>query len=210
MWSVLMAAGRHRGFDKEDALEKAMLVFWKNGYPGTSLTDLTTAMEINKPSLYAAFGNKENLFNQSLSMYLTKHGLAHSEYLLLREQSLYERVKNYLLSIAEMLTDQELPKGCFVCISTSEIAGSRLPESSVKEIKEINQQTLLFLTDFFEQEKQLGNANEKLDTKAMANYLLTLQFGLAVAARNGSDRVALGSIITVAINPFSHYVENIQ
>jgi len=210
MWSVLMAAGRHRGFDKEDALEKAMLVFWKNGYPGTSLTDLTTAMDINKPSLYAAFGNKETLFNQSLTMYLTKHGLAHSEYLLLREQSLYQRVKNYLLSIAKMLTDQELPKGCFVCISTSEVAGSRLPESSVKEIKVINQQTLLFLTEFFEQEKQLGNANEKLDTNAMANYLLTLQFGLAVAARNGSDMAALTSTIRLAIGQLSQDVENLQ
>jgi AcrR family transcriptional regulator len=205
-----MAAGRHRGFDKEDALEKAMLVFWQNGYPGTSLTDLTTAMEINKPSLYAAFGNKETLFNQSLALYLTKHGLVHSENLLLREQPLPERVQNFLLSIAAMLTDQDLPKGCFVCISTSEVAGSRLPETSVNAVKDINQQTLLFLTDFFEQEKKLGNVNDQLDTNAMANYLLTLQFGLAVAARNGSDMAALTSIITIAISQFSHHVENIQ
>jgi AcrR family transcriptional regulator len=205
-----MAAGRHRGFDKEDALEKAMLVFWQNGYPGTSLTDLTTAMEINKPSLYAAFGNKETLFNQSLALYLTKHGLVHSENLLLREQPLPERVQNFLLSIAAMLTDQDLPKGCFVCISTSEVAGSRLPETSVNAVKDINQQTLLFLTDFFEQEKKLGNVNNQLDTNAMANYLLTLQFGLAVAARNGSDMAALTSIITIAISQFSHHVENIQ
>jgi AcrR family transcriptional regulator len=205
-----MAAGRHRGFDKEDALEKAMLVFWQNGYPGTSLTDLTTAMEINKPSLYAAFGNKETLFNQSLALYLTKHGLAHSEHLMLRDQPLQKRVNNYLVSIAEMLTDQGLPKGCFVCISTSEVAGSRLPESSANEVKNINQQTLLFLTDFFEQEKRLANVSNALDTKAMANYLLTLQFGLAVAARNGSDIVALTSIINIAIRQLSQDVENIQ
>ena len=93
-----MAAGRHRGFDKEHALEKAMLVFWKNGYPGTSLTDLTTIMEINKSSLYAAFGNKEMLFNQALALYLTRHGLIHSEKLQVKGQSLHERVKNYLLS----------------------------------------------------------------------------------------------------------------
>ena len=53
-----MAAGRHRSFDTEEALEAAMLVFWQNGYPGTSLADLTEAMGINKPSLYAAFGTR--------------------------------------------------------------------------------------------------------------------------------------------------------
>ena len=56
-----MKAGRHRVFDKDIALEQAMEVFWTNGFPGTSLSDLTTAMGINKPSLYSAFGNKEEL-----------------------------------------------------------------------------------------------------------------------------------------------------
>jgi AcrR family transcriptional regulator len=205
-----MAAGRHREFDKEHALEKAMLVFWQNGYPGTSLTDLTTAMEINKPSLYAAFGNKEALFNQTLALYLTKHGLAHSDYLLVKNQPLHERVRNYLLSIAGMLTDHRLPKGCFVCLSTSEVAGSRLPDTSAKEVKEINQQTLSFLTDFLEQEKQLGNVNNALDAEAMASFLLTLQFGLAVSARNGSDMTALTTIITISIGLFSQNIENLQ
>ncbi|MCJ8294531.1 MAG: TetR/AcrR family transcriptional regulator [Colwellia sp.] len=198
-----MAAGRHRSFDKEFALEKAMLVFWKNGYPGTSLTDLTTAMGINKPSLYAAFGNKETLFNQALGFYLTKHGSYHSEHLLVTEQCLKERVENYLLSIAKMLTDPVLPKGCFICLSTSEIAGSCLPEQTSYEVQGINQQTLSFLHDFFEKEKKAGNICEDADVKAMANYLLTLQFGLAVAARNGSDLLALTKVITFSIEVFN-------
>ena len=70
-----MKAGRHRSFDKNNTLEKAMRVFWQNGYPGTSLTDLTTAMGINKSSLYAAFGNKEKLFNQAIEFYLNKYPL---------------------------------------------------------------------------------------------------------------------------------------
>lgn len=205
-----MAAGRHRGFEKEHALEKAMLMFWQNGYPGTSLTDLTTAMEINKPSLYAAFGNKEKLFNQAIALYLTKHGLVHSNFLLVKDLPIQTRIKNYLLSIANMLTDKELPKGCFICISTSEVAGSRLPESTSEEIKDINQQTLLFLTDFFEQEKQLGHVNNDLDSAGMADYLLTLQFGLAVSARNGSHIEALTTVITIAVKQLFHHVENIQ
>ena len=69
---MTMTAGRHRSFDKDNALEKAMLIFWKNGYPGTSLTELTNVMGINKSSLYAAFGNKEGLFNQAIEFYLNK------------------------------------------------------------------------------------------------------------------------------------------
>jgi len=198
-----MAAGRHRSFEKEHALEQAMLVFWQKGYPGTSLTDLTTAMGINKSSLYAAFGNKETLFNQTLSLYLVQHGLYHSDHLLPKSKSLQDRVKSYLLSIAKMLTDANSPKGCFICLSTSEMAGSCLPEQTVIEIKSINQKTLAFLHDFLEKEKQLGNLNGAIDTKAMAHYLLTLQFGLAVAARNGSDFALLARTVEISTAVFN-------
>ena len=74
-----MAAGRQREFDKQVALDAAMNVFWLNGYTGTSLSDLTDAMGINKPSLYAAFGNKEALFVRALNHYIDKHGSPHLE-----------------------------------------------------------------------------------------------------------------------------------
>ena len=128
---MTMAAGRHRSFDKDNALEKAMRIFWQNGYPGTSLTDLTNIMGINKSSLYAAFGNKEKLFNQTIEFYLNKHGVVHSAELFKTELSLKERVRNYLFSIANMLTNEDLPKGCFICNATSEIAGNCLPKSII-------------------------------------------------------------------------------
>ena len=64
-----MTVGRKRAFVKEDALNQAIKVFWTNGYSGTSLTELTQAMHINKPSLYATFGNKEALFLEAMSYY---------------------------------------------------------------------------------------------------------------------------------------------
>ena len=64
-----MPQGRPRAFDIDEALEQALQVFWRKGYLGTSLTDLTEAMGINRPSLYATFGNKEALFRKVLDRY---------------------------------------------------------------------------------------------------------------------------------------------
>jgi AcrR family transcriptional regulator len=200
---MIMTAGRHRSFDKNNALEKAMLVFWQNGYPGTSLTDLTNAMGINKSSLYAAFGNKEELFNQAIEFYLNKHGVIHSVELLKADKSLKNRVRDYLFSIANMLTAPDLPKGCFICHSTSEVAGTCIPESSVANINAINQQTIVTLTAFFEREQQIGNLSNDVSPNTLANYLLTQQFGLAISARNGSALQELKAVINFSIGQLS-------
>lgn len=197
-----MTAGRNRSFDKNDALEQAMLVFWTNGYPGTSLSDLTNAMEINKSSLYSAFGNKEDLFNQAIDLYANKYGLVHADELLKMEIKLSERIRNFLLSIARMITSTNLPTGCLLCNSTSEIAGNCLPDNAVKNISAMNQQTVISLTDFFEKEQQKGNLNEKFSSNTLANYLLTLQFGLAISARNGSDMKELEEVINFSVGKF--------
>jgi AcrR family transcriptional regulator len=198
-----MTAGRHRSFDKNKTLEKAMLVFWQNGYPGTSLTDLTNVMGINKSSLYAAFGNKEELFNQAIEFYLNKHGVVHFPELLKEQLSLKERIKNYLLSIANMLTNPDLPTGCLVCNSTAEIAGSCLPGNSAKNINAINQQTVFALTEFFEKEQQVGTLIDGHPPIILANYFLTLQFGLAISARNGSNIQELKEIINFSTARFT-------
>lgn len=195
-----MTAGRNRSFDKEGALEKAMGVFWQNGYPGTSLTDLTNVMGINKSSLYAAFGNKEALFDQAIEFYLNKYGMVHSVELYQPKVSLKERIRQYLLSIAHMLTNSETPKGCLICLSTSEIAGECLPKNAANNINQINQNTLSSLTEFFDAEQALGNIDQACSPNALANYLLTLQFGLAVSARNGSNKVQLEEVVSVAIS----------
>src|SRR5271156_2850321 len=67
--SVAMSKGRPRGFDAEKVLDRALKVFWRKGYEGASLPDLTGAMGVNRPSLYAAFGNKEALFRKVIDRY---------------------------------------------------------------------------------------------------------------------------------------------
>ncbi|NRA15498.1 MAG: TetR/AcrR family transcriptional regulator [Oceanospirillaceae bacterium] len=193
-----MKAGRHRTFDKDTALDQAMQVFWVNGYPGTSLADLTHAMGINKPSLYSAFGNKEKLYKSALERYVQKHGVIHAKHLFSAEKNLNERVQCYLTSIAQMVTEPTLPGGCFVCLSTNEVGGTCIPAAALQTIFNINQQSKTALTDFFTAEIAAGNLASERSPATVANYILSLQFGLSVMARNGAKLTELNEIIQLS------------
>jgi len=195
-----MNAGRHRSFDMEVALDNAMQVFWTNGYPGTSLADLTRAMGINKSSMYTAFGNKEALFKSALDRYVEKYGLLHSEQLFIENRRLPKRIENYLTSIAKMVTDKNLPSGCLMCISTCEAAGTCLPSTALHAVNKINEVTKSSFIKFFKAEKAAGNITSKNTPAMMANYLMTLQYGLAVMGRNGASLKELVSVIDFSIS----------
>ena len=197
-----MGAGRQRAFDKDDALKKAMELFWLKGYSGTSLSDLTEAMGINKPSLYAAFGNKEALFVNALNQYVNDYGVPHFDKLLDTNSSLRERLEAYLESIAEMLSDPQLPGGCFVASSTCEARSECLPEDALQAIHQINTASIEAFISFFNDEKVKGNIISTASTEVVADYLLTLQFGLATLARNGAKRDRLKLVIGHAISSF--------
>ena len=103
-------AGRPRSFDTSRALDRALDVFWRKGYEGASLSDLTKAMGINRPSLYAAFGDKENLFRRVLDHYA--EGPASYSYAALAEPTSRAVVERLLYGTAEMLTAPRNPHGC--------------------------------------------------------------------------------------------------
>jgi AcrR family transcriptional regulator len=197
-----MGAGRQREFDEQVALDAAMEVFWSNGYSATSLSDLTDAMGINKPSLYAAFGNKEALFIRALDHYVSKHGSPHIRHLHTPDSSLHSRLSAYLKSIARMVCDPSLPGGCFVAETTSESGGNCLPASASEAVAKINQLTRSNFIDFFRHEVSAGNLAVTHSAEALADYLLTLQYGLAVLARNRAKREALEAVIECAVANF--------
>ncbi len=197
-----MSAGRPRTFDKEDALTKAMDVFWRNGYSGTSMSHLTGAMGITKPSLYAAFGNKEALFVSALNEYVQKHGLPHVEKLHTEGLDLKARLRNYLTSLARMQTDASLPGGCFVTASTCEAGGDGLPSEALHAVIHINEGTTRALSAFFKDEQAKGNLAKDRSSQHLADSLLTIQFGLAVMARNGVGLARLKHVIEHALDGF--------
>src|ERR1700687_1899136 len=102
--------GRPRAFDPDAPLERAMHVFWAKGYEGASLSDLTKAMRINRPSLYAAFGDKEKLFRKVLDHYA--EGPASHSRAALQELTSRAVVERLLFGTADMLTSGPTPRGC--------------------------------------------------------------------------------------------------
>src|SRR6202051_2035496 len=104
--------GRPRSFDLDEAADRALHVFWQKGYEGTSLSDLTKAMGINRPSLYAAFGDKEALFRKALDRYLKGPSAYTQE--ALREPTARAVVERLLLGAADLNTARRNPGGCLM------------------------------------------------------------------------------------------------
>src|SRR6266487_4501393 len=123
--STPAARGRPRAFDPDMALERAMHVFWAKGYEGASLSDLTRAMRINRPSLYAAFGNKEELFRKVLDRYmdgpLAYFGKA------LAAPKARDVIEQIFFGTARMADDPRIPAGCLMvqgALACGDAAGS--------------------------------------------------------------------------------------
>src|ERR1700693_4126605 len=105
-------AGRPRSFDLDQALDRALQVFWRKGYEGTSLADLTGAIGINRPSLYAAFGDKETLFRKALDRYA--EGPAAYVREALKQPTARAVTEQLLRGTTDLLTDTHHPSGCLV------------------------------------------------------------------------------------------------
>ncbi|KXI30386.1 TetR/AcrR family transcriptional regulator [Paraglaciecola hydrolytica] len=194
-----MVAASKIKFDRNQALEAAMLVFWKKGYVGASLTDLTEAMAINKPSMYATFGNKETLFVLATDYYMQSVDLAHRFHLEQRHLPLRERLLNYLNSVVSEQCNEHSPKGCYVSLCISEAEGELIPDVARQKIMQVSEYTFNSLTDVFKQDKEAQDLNLAHDAELHACYLLTLLNGTAAMARAGKPCTELKPLIVIAL-----------
>jgi AcrR family transcriptional regulator len=196
-----MGAGRKRCFDKSEALDKAMRVFWENGYAGTSVTDLTDALGINKPSLYAAFGNKEQLFSATLEHYTSHYGKPILQRLTdPADAPFLERIRAYMLGVADLVSDKRSPKGCFIVKSNCEAGGSAIPEDislSLEAMRSVHQQAI---REAIESEQRKGLLLKTIKPVDIAEYLLSVLYGISVQARQGKSKKELSKIVDIAIN----------
>ncbi|WP_223787974.1 TetR/AcrR family transcriptional regulator [Marinicella meishanensis] len=194
-----MAGGRQRSFDKQQALEQAMRVFWQKGYVGASLMDLTTSMGINKPSMYAAFGNKEQLFILATQNYLQNYAADHAVFLHQPDTPLITRLKNYLMSAVASQCGKDGPKGCYLSVCVTEAAAEDMPaaaQQTIHQAKGLAEQTL---TQFFQQAQAEQQLSETHDPVVLAQYFVTWLHGTAAMARADKCLTELEATIDLAL-----------
>jgi AcrR family transcriptional regulator len=187
--------GRPREFCTEAALAAALRVFWSKGYEGASLTDLTEAMGITRPSLYAAFGNKESLFRQALDLY-EREKLAYIQTAL--EAPTARQVAEQLLrgALDTMCSDCE-PKGCLRVISS--LACGTEAESVRQEVIARRVSSQRAVIERFERAKGEGDLPANVSAEDLATYLSTLLQGIAVQAGAGVPREQLDRLVETSL-----------
>ncbi len=173
--------GRPREFDRDSALKAAMLVFWRYGYEGASLADLTEAMEISKPTLYAAFGDKETLLREALHMYLGLHAEAYTTALNL--PTVKQIAEAWLRLVGGVREEAAVPSGCFVVQGA--LVGSKASRVIQDELASIRNEATQKLEQRFARAKQEGGLPGTWEPGPLAQYLSALASGLAVQSSGG-------------------------
>ena len=194
--TISPAKGRPREFCVDQALAAALRVFWSKGYEGASLTDLTDAMGITRPSLYAAFGNKEALFRKALDLY-EHEKLAYMQQAL--EAPTARQVAERLLrgALANQTSCDE-PKGCLGVISS--VACGVEAESIRTEVIARRQSSHRALTARFERAKSEGDLPADADPAGLTSYLTAILQGMAVQAGAGATREELERLIDTSLS----------
>lgn len=195
-----MGGGRQREFCEQEALKKAMHIFWEKGYVGTSLTDLTEGMGINKPSMYATFGNKEALFIKAVKAYVEQ--VARPKMAALDDMSipLKERLKAYLKGVVNNQYDCNNPSGCLLTFCSSEAGADSLPPEAQAMIESVNNNNASFLTSYLTECQERGELEPSINPKTLALYCLSMMNGCAVLAKGGQPQKAVMPMIDLAFN----------
>ena len=187
--------GRARAFDTDEALERAMTVFWTKGYEGASLADLTKAMGINRPSLYAAYGNKHELFRKALERY--GEGPSSYEREALAQPTARAVAEGLLRGAADVQTDPDTPAGCLAVLGTTYCAEDSSPVGKIVIAFRLAGHAAI--RDRFERARAEGDLPANADPKDLTHYIGTVVCGMAVLAASGATRKELERVIELTM-----------
>jgi AcrR family transcriptional regulator len=193
--------GRPLSFDRDDVLEKAMLAFWESGYETTSIADLTAAMGVTAPSLYAAFGNKQQLFLEAVRRYAGDH--AALEQAMSQAPTARQAVTDMLRGAAVLYTGDATPRGCLLAsaAATGSPDAADVRAAVTAERREVRD----MLMRRIEADIAQGQLSPDTPAAVLADLALAVTQGMSVLARDGADRSRLLAIADAVTASWAAY-----
>lgn len=187
--------GRPLSFDRDAALEKAMLTFWRHGYETTSIVDLTTAMGVTAPSIYTAFGDKKRLFLEAARRYAgDPEAMAQA---IDRAETAYVAAETMLIGAATTFTGEATPPGCLLASATA--SGSLASVDVQRAIADIRTGIANHLRARIVRDISVSVLPDDTDAAALAGMVMAIIQGMSVLARDGADRADLLAIVRHAL-----------
>jgi len=186
--------GRPRSFDRDEALDRAMEVFWEKGFEAASLADLTKAMDINPPSLYAAFGDKERLFLEAVERYVG-HRARSCDYC--GAATARESIHMLLTYVAEQMSSPSHPHGCLMMMATTTTSGAS-PQLQAALAK-LRASSRAKMRERIARGIGAGELPHDTDASALASFYGTVMAGMAAMAHDGATRKTLLATVEAAM-----------
>ena len=192
----MAAIGRPRGFDRDAALEAAMLLFWRKGFAATSMNDLCDAMGVRSPSLYAAFGSKEALYLEAVEHYVRTQGS--SVWSKLAEGATARAgIENLLIAGTESLPkSRATPAGCMAVLAA---VGDEWPAAIARVAKKVRLEVLGTLRSRLENAVAKGKLPASTDIDGLSRFYLSVFQGMAIQARDSATQAELRAVAAAAM-----------
>ncbi len=187
--------GRPLSFDREQAIQRAMLLFWEHGYEATSLNDLTTALNVTPSSIYTAFGDKKGLFLAAVQHYTS--GPVTSESIIREATNGHEAAAGLLHAAAIGFTGEATPRGCL--LSSSAISCSAMAQDVKEELASLRKSIEASLRDRIKRSIKEGSLPSESNASALAAHTMAVIQGMSTLARDGASRASLLKVVEVAM-----------
>ena len=192
----MAAIGRPRGFDRDTALEAAMLLFWRKGFAATSMNDLCDAMGVRSPSLYAAFGSKEALYLEAVEYYVRTIGPPVWDKLA-EGATARAGIEKLLIAWTESLPkSRATPAGCMALLAA---VGDEWPATIVRVVKKVRLEMLGALRSRLETAVAKGELPASTDIDGLSRFYLSVFQGMAVQAKDGATPAELRAVAAAAM-----------
>ncbi len=188
---------RPKEFDREEVLQKALYIFWENGYEATTLADLLESMGINRSSFYNTFGDKQALFCEVMSLYYQQTAIKRLT-ILQKAKSAKQGLQDYFSHNIDVAVAEYNPGGCLLTntVANLKTIDEEVAQSLVQGVERLE----LAVYNLLEKGQRSGEIPSNKDIKAIAHLMVVVSYGLNIAARVNPNREVLEDMVKAAVS----------